>query len=165
MGNVVGICIQLAGVTCSACKYVFAHSVMQKCKKDLGTFAFLFWIDVLILFILVPWAVINGELITIVSDPETPLEWFNLLFTAVLGGIRFFSQLLVLRVSTATTLSCANLAVGLVCGSLITLSSAGIYTYFKISKVLENDAGCVKKNEDFKSMCGTMPCCKGSPEV
>jgi drug/metabolite transporter (DMT)-like permease len=182
--NVVGICIQLAGVTCSACKYVFAHSVMQKCKKDLGTFAFLFWIDVLILFILVPWAVINGELIAIISDPETPMEWFNLLFTAVLGGIRFFSQLLVLRVSTATTLSCANLAfqainiylslalfgkptltVGLVCGSLITLSSAGIYTYFKISKVLEKDAGCVKKNEDFKSMCGKMPCCKGSPEV
>merc|ERR1712021_98520 len=182
--NIVGICIQLAGVTCSACKYVFAHSVMQKCKKDLGTFAFLFWIDVLILFILVPWSVINGELVAIISDPETPLEWFNLLFTAVLGGIRFFSQLLVLRVSTATTLSCANLAfqainiylslalfgkptltVGLVCGSLITLSSAGIYTYFKISKVLENDAGCVKKNEDFKSMCGKMPCCKGSPEV
>merc|ERR1712166_700308 len=69
----VGICIQLAGVTCSACKYVFAHSVMQKCKKDLGTFAFLFWIDVLILFILVPWAVINGELIAIISDPETPM--------------------------------------------------------------------------------------------
>merc|ERR1711865_454542 len=59
--NIVGICIQLAGVTCSACKYVFAHSVMQKCKKDLGTFAFLFWIDVL-----------NGELVAIISDPETP---------------------------------------------------------------------------------------------
>ena len=53
--SIVGIFIQLAGVTCSACKYVFAHSVMQKCKKDLGTFAFLFWIDVLILFILVPF--------------------------------------------------------------------------------------------------------------
>jgi len=29
----------------------------------------------------VPWAVINGELIAIISDPETPMEWFNLLFT------------------------------------------------------------------------------------
>jgi len=182
--NVGGILVQLAGVTCSACKYVFAHSVMQKCKKDLGTFAFLFWIDVLILFILVPWSAINGELVAIISDPETPMEWFNLLFTAVLGGIRFFSQLLVLRVSTATTLSCANLAfqainiylslalfgkptltVGLVCGSLITLSSAGMYTYFKVSQVLEKDAGCVKKNEDFKSMCGKLPCCKSAPEV
>jgi hypothetical protein len=36
--NVIGILVQLAGVTCSACKYVFAHSVMQKCKKDLGAF-------------------------------------------------------------------------------------------------------------------------------
>merc|ERR1740138_872505 len=182
--NIVGICIQLAGVTCSACKYVFAHSVMQKCKKDLGTFAFLFWIDTLILVILVPWSLVNGELYAIISDPETPIDWANLLFTAVLGGVRFFSQLLVLKVSTATTLSCANLAfqainiylslalfgkpaltAGLVCGSVITLSAAGVYTYFKVSKVLEKDEGCVKKNEDFKSMCGKMPCCKGSPEV
>ena len=29
----------------------------------------------------VPWSVINGELVAIISDPETPLEWFNLLFT------------------------------------------------------------------------------------
>jgi drug/metabolite transporter (DMT)-like permease len=182
--TIVGIFIQLAGVTCSACKYVFAHSVMQKCKKDLGTFAFLFWIDTLILFILIPWSLINGELIAIISDPETPMEWFNLLFTAVLGGIRFFSQLLVLKVSTATTLSCANLAfqainiylslalfgkptltVGLVCGSAITLSSAGVYTYFKITKVLEKDAGCVQKNEDFKACCGKLPCCKGSNKI
>jgi drug/metabolite transporter (DMT)-like permease len=182
--SVVGIIIQLAGVTCSACKYVFAHSVMQKCKKDLGTFAFLFWIDTLILVILVPWSLVNGELIAILSDPETPIDWLNLLFTAVLGGVRFFSQLLVLKVSTATTLSCANLAfqainiylslalfgkptltVGLVCGSLITLGSAGIYTYFKISKILEKDEGCVKKNEDFKKCCGAMPCCKQAEAI
>ena len=86
--------------------------------------------------------------------------------------------------STATTLSCANLAfqainiylslalfgkptltVGLVCGSLITLGSAGIYTYFKISKILEKDEGCVKKNEDFKKCCGAMPCCKQAEAI
>ena len=58
----------------------------------------------------VPWSLINGELVAILQDPETALDWVNLLFTAVLGGVRFFSQLLVLKVSTATTLSCANLA-------------------------------------------------------
>merc|ERR1712146_704081 len=81
-----------------------------------------------------------GELVALLKYPDTALDWFNLLFTAILGGIRFFSQLLVLRVSTATTLLCANLAfqainiylslalfgkpaltAGLVCGSLITL--------------------------------------------
>merc|ERR1711998_362965 len=87
--NLIGIGIQIAGVTCSACKYVFAHSVMQKCKKDLGTFAFLFWIDTLILVILVPWSLINGELVAILQDPESAVDWINLIFTAVLGGVRF----------------------------------------------------------------------------
>jgi hypothetical protein len=183
--SVLGILIQLAGVTCSACKYVFAHSVMQKCKKDLGTFSFLFWIDTLILVILVPWSLINGELVAILQDPETALDWVNLLFTAVLGGVRFFSQLLVLKVSTATTLSCANLAfqainiylslalfgkptltAGLVCGSLITLSSAGVYTYFKVSKVLEKNDKCIKVNEDFKACVGSgCSCCAPKASV
>ena len=105
-----GIIVQLLGVTCSATKYVFAHAVMQVCKKDLGTFAFLFWIDTFILVILVPWSLFNGELVALLKSPEDGLDWLNLSFTGILGGIRFFSQLLVLKVSTATTLSCANLA-------------------------------------------------------
>merc|ERR1712054_9039 len=177
--SVLGIIIQLAGVTCSACKYVFAHSVMQKCKKDLGTFAFLFWIDTLILVLLVPWSLINGELVALLEDPENAIDWVNLTVTAILGGIRFFSQLLVLKVSTATTLSCANLAfqainiylslalfgkpaltAGLVCGSALTLSAAGVYTYFKVSKVLEKDEYCIQVNEDFKGGC-----CGGSKKA
>ena len=74
---------------------------------------------------------------------------------------------------SATTLSCANLAFqainiylslalfgkpkltpGLVCGSLITLGSAGVYTYFKTSKVLEKNAECVACGEKFKSCLG-----------
>jgi drug/metabolite transporter (DMT)-like permease len=171
--NGVGIVVQIAGVTCSACKYVFAHSVMQKTKKDLGTFSFLFWIDTLILLLLVPWALINGELVALLKDPENVTDWLNLGFTAVLGGVRFFSQLLVLKVSTATTLSCANLAfqainiylslalfgkpaltAGLVCGSMITLGAAGIYTYWKVSKVLEKHPQCIAINENFKACCG-----------
>merc|ERR1712178_514735 len=131
-----------------------------------------FWIDTLILVLLVPWSLINGELIALLEDPEDAVDWLNLSFTAILGGIRFFSQLLVLKVSTATTLSCANLAfqainiylslalfgkptltAGLVCGSLITLGSAGVYTYFKVSKVLEKNEKCIKMNEDFKGCC------------
>merc|ERR1711988_395672 len=116
------------------------------------------------------------ELVALLKDPENALDWFNLLFTAILGGIRFFSQLLVLKVSTATTLSCANLAfqainiylslalfgkptltAGLVCGSLITLTSAGVYTYFKVSKILEKNDKCIKVNEDFKACVGQAP--------
>ena len=210
--SIVGIVVQLLGVTCSATKYVFAHSVMQDCKKDLGTFAFLFWIDTFILVILVPWSLFNGELVALMKSPEDGLDWLNLSFTGILGGIRFFSQLLVLKVSTATTLSCANLAfqainiylslalfgkpsltvrvcslarslarrrsaldarhacrlvqAGLVLGSLITLGSAGIYTYFKISKVLEKNEFCITKNEQFKaSLAYNCSCCSKKPEV
>jgi len=178
-----GIIVQLLGVTCSALKYVFAHAVMHTCKKDLGTFSFLFWIDTMILFILLPWSIINGELDALMKSPEDATDWVNLIFTAILGGIRFFSQLLVLKVSTATTLSCANLAfqainiylslalfgkpaltAGLVCGSLITLGAAGTYTYFKISRVLEKSEYCIQKNEEFKScLAYNCSCCLSKP--
>lgn len=181
-----GVVVQLIGVSMSACKYVFAHAVMQSCKKELGTFAFLFWIDTLILVILVPWALFNGELVKLMQSPSTAVDWINLLLTAVLGGVRFFSQLLVLRVSTATTLSCANIAFQainiylslalfgkpeltpwLVMGSLVTLSSAGVYTYFKISKILETDQKCVQVHEDFKAClpCGKKEADKPDPAV
>jgi len=168
-----GIAAQLAGVVCSACKYVFAHSVMQQCKKDLGTFAFLFWTDVLILPILLPWALLDGELIVLLRAPDEAMDWIQLLGAAVLGGVRFFSQLLVLRVSTATTLSCSNLAyqainiylslwifgkppltAGLITGSVITLSSAGVYTYIKISKILDKSPYCVAIDGRIKSALG-----------
>ena len=61
--------------------------------------------------------------------------------------------------------ACRLVQAGLVLGSLITLGSAGIYTYFKISKILEKDEGCVKKNEDFKKCCGAMPCCKQAEAI
>ena len=49
---------------------------------------------------------------------------------------------------------------GLVIGSFITLGSAGIYTYFKISKILEKDEFCIKKGEQFKDCCAyNMSCC------
>jgi len=181
-----GVVVQLIGVTMSACKYVFAHAVLQSCKKELGTFSFLFWIDTLILLILVPWSLLNGELVSLMKSPANALDWVNLIATAVLGGVRFFSQLLVLRVSTATTLSCANIAFQainiylslalfgkpaltpfLILGSMITLSSAGVYTYFKISKVLETDAKCIKVHEDFKAClpCGKKESPKADPAV
>jgi drug/metabolite transporter (DMT)-like permease len=174
-----GILAQLAGVVCSAFKYVFAHAVMQLCKKDLGTFAFLFWTDVFILPILVPWAILKGEMVELLTTPDSIVDWANLLVTAVLGGVRFFSQLLVLRVSTATTLSCSNLAyqacniylslwifgkppltASLVAGSLITLSAAGTYTYFKVTKVLDTEPRLVAVDQRIKALF--CRCCRAS---
>jgi len=163
-----GIFMQLLGVLNSATKYVFAHEVMRACKKDAGTFAFLFWLDAATLIILVPWALINGDVGRMFQEITTPLEVFQLLVTSLLGGMRFFSQLLVLKVTTATNLSCSNIAFQainiylslllfhdisvtptLIAGTLLTLATSSVYTYWKISKVLTKAPQCIKINDQF----------------
>jgi len=170
-----GIISQLFGCFNSACKYVFAHSVMQECKKDLGSFAFLFWLDAATLIILIPWAFIDGSMIQCYRNVHTGLDAVKLFGSAILGGLRFFSQLIVLRVTTPTNLSCANICFQainiylslalfhdtkidayLFCGTGLTLLTSGVYTYWKISKVLTKKSGCIKLDQDFKACvnCG-----------
>ena len=155
---------------------------MKKCKSDVSTFAFLFWLDVATLFILIPWSIINGEWEEMWQEPEGAGEWVKFIFTAVLGGVRFFSQLLVLRVTTATNLSVANVcyqainiyfsvflgALGvlkptvmnaaMICGSLTTISLSSLYVWLKISKKLSKDEKCVKIGKDFAAV---VPACCG----
>ena len=81
-----GIFVQLLGVLASACKGVFTHSVMRDCKKDLGSsVSFLFWLDVLSLVILVPWATIPssneklyGGMYTLMAMQHTAVDWMKL---------------------------------------------------------------------------------------
>ena len=54
--NGVGVIMQILGVICSACKGVFLHALLSTVKKDLGGVGVLFWIDAIILLVLVPWA-------------------------------------------------------------------------------------------------------------
>ena len=143
---------------------------MGECKKDCGSFAFLFWLDLATLIILVPWAFINGDMVALYSSPSSALDWFNLMFTALLGGVRFFSQIIVLRVTTATNLSCANLAFQainiylsialfhkptingfIIGGTLFTIASSGFYTYLKMSKVLTKRPECIKFGKQFEA--------------
>ena len=75
-----GIVFQLAGVLASACKYIFAHSVMRECKQDVGSpVTFLFWLDLLSLIILVPWAfAMDGEMYTLMVTQTSALDWAKL---------------------------------------------------------------------------------------
>lgn len=141
---------------------------MGACKKDVGSFAFLFWLDAATLIILVPWSLITGELPKLFQSLHTGLDVFNLLGTSFLGGLRFYSQIIVLRVTTATNLSCANIGFQaiaiylalflfhdikvtgwLIAGTVLTISTSCVYTYWKISKVLTKAPACIKLNEDF----------------
>lgn len=167
--SVGGILAQLFGVLCSACKYVFAHSVLQSCKKDVGSFAFLFWLDLATLVILIPWAFIDGSFIRLFRSLHSGTDVVKLVGTSLLGGIRFYSQTLVLRFTTATNLSCANIGFQainiylslalfhdtqvtgyLIGGTVLTLLTSSVYTYWKISKVLTKQPMCIKFNDDFQ---------------
>ena len=167
-----GIVIQLIGVVNSACKYVFAHSVMQACKKDLGSFAFLFWLDFATLFILIPWSFIDGSMVQLYGSLHSAGDVGKLILTSILGGLRFFTQLLVLRFTTATNLSCANICfqainiylslaifpdatkvtAQLICGTVLTLLTSAVYTYWKVSKILTKAPYCIRLDDNFQRL-------------
>ena len=180
--NGVGVIMQILGVICSACKGVFLHALLSTVKKDLGGVGVLFWIDAIILLVLVPWALANGELVELLHTPKNVGDWFNLLFTAVLGGVRFYSQVLVLKFHPASSLAVANLAfqainiylslalfgwpknvlaaphpdsskVQVIGGTLITLTAAAVFSYFKVSRVLEKNKKCAEIHASFKGCC------------
>ena len=183
--NGVGVIMQILGVICSACKGVFLHALLSTVKKDLGGVGVLFWIDAIILLVLVPWALANGDLVELLHTPKNVGDWFNLLFTAVLGGVRFYSQVLVLKFHPATSLAVANLAfqavnmylsiglfgwpanveysehadrmkVQMIAGTVVTLSAAAVFSYLKVSRVLEKSAQCAAAHDSFRSC---MRCC------
>ena len=180
--NGVGVIMQILGVVCSACKGVFLHALLSTVKKDLGGVGVLFWIDAIILLVLVPWSLANGELVDLLHTPKNVGDWFNLLFTAVLGGVRFYSQVLVLKFHPASSLAVANLAfqainiylslalfgwpknvlaaphpdsskVQVIGGTLITLTAAAVFSYFKVSRVLEKNKKCAEIHASFKGCC------------
>jgi len=191
-----GVIFQLMGLTASACKYVFAHAVMRECKKELGSpFAFVFWLDLFALVVVVPMALILGDtrsdclfaaftpgcrtdVQVLFAETSGVVAWGVVLGNSFLGGVRFFSQLLVLRFTTATNLAAANIAYQalniyvslavpyiptpaitgwLIGGSMLTILTSAVYTYWNVSKVLTNAPTCIKVGEDFNKCVGCTP--------
>ena len=149
-----GELMMLMAVFAASCKYVFAKATVQEYRDELGPFAFLFWVEVFILLILLPWAALNGELATLVRYAQGEQRWLPLCACSALGGVRFFAELLILRSASATSLSTANLATHAavvvlsipifgtqmtgfwLAGCTITLTSSAVYTYLKLSGTL-----------------------------
>ena len=64
-----------------------------------------------ILCLLVPWALLNGELARMIATIDAPEQWALIWASAALGGVRALSQILVLNVASATTLAASNLGI------------------------------------------------------
>ena len=109
--NWYGITMMLIGLCASSAKYVFSKASLDKYKTSLGPFSFLFWMEVGILCLLIPWCLLNGELAQLMRTPDSAGAWVLIWCSAALGGVRALSQIFVLGYASATTLSASNLGI------------------------------------------------------
>jgi uncharacterized membrane protein len=77
-------------------------------KKKFTALSLLFWVDLFMIPIFVPWVWANGEIIMVFEANMNATEWFRFTGTAALGGVRALAQFFVLSYTTATTMSVAN---------------------------------------------------------
>jgi len=105
-GGVIAACV---AVLCSASKYAFTHAAFKQFKSQLGALSLLFWVDLLMLPIFIPWVLISGELVDLLESGMSAGAWWQFTGTAALGGVRALTQYLVLKLVTATSMSTANI--------------------------------------------------------
>ena len=95
--NVFGLICQMIAIFAAAAKAVTTHNLIKGCKKEMNQVTFLFWLDVLMMPILLVWTAINQELWEAFSwagwgDPSGVAF---ILVTACAGGVRAYSTNLV----------------------------------------------------------------------
>ncbi len=155
--NVFGAVAAVVAVICSASKSAFTHAAFKQQNSSMSPLALLFWVDLLMIPIYVPWVLVNGELYDLVAESGMSMsEWWQFFGTAALGGLRALTQFLVLRLVTATSMATANIftmvlnilismtwqhpevSPTLFVGIVIVVLCSMLYTYLKSSK----DACC-----------------------
>ena len=106
--NVTGVLFACAAVLCSASKYAFTHAAFRQYQGKLSALSLLFWVDLLMIPIFIPWVWANGEVVLLLNANMNATEWWQFTGTAALGGVRALTQFFVLSYTTATTMSVAN---------------------------------------------------------
>ena len=146
---VYGVIMMIVSVVAGALKYVLAHDVIKDYKSHMGVLGFTFWLEILSLALLVPWAVANGEMSALLSEKRGLHEWLLLIGTAAFGGVRIVAQFCFLENTSATSLATSNVAiqVGIIglgtilfhdaitnaflIGATITVVTSGTYAWMK----------------------------------
>jgi len=113
----VGVIAMLVGLLATSTKYVALHAIIRNYRDELGSLSFLFWTEIFTMVFVVPWSIADGELGTLVATKDIKLQ-VGLYVTAGLGGVRFLSQVIVLRLFSPTTLSVANVGAHLLAAAL-----------------------------------------------
>lgn len=136
--NLFGTILMLMATVSSAIKMVTTHAVIKEVREDMGMVNFLFWLELCMVPILVPWAFANNEIETLHEwgDISSGSAWLFVLIVAMIGGLRAYSQALVLKYNVALTLAAANILIQ----ALTILISIWV---FSTATSLEMDLGIV----------------------
>uniref|UniRef100_A0A7S2JN33 EamA domain-containing protein n=1 Tax=Haptolina brevifila TaxID=156173 RepID=A0A7S2JN33_9EUKA len=153
--QVVGAIMMLVAMVGGAFKYVLCHKAIKDFREQMGVLAFTFWVEVFVGLMLLPWAVINGEVYKMVTTDQNIADWVLLWFTAAFGGVRIIAQFYFLANTSATSLAISGIAMQaltivigifafgtpitalLVIGVTCTVLTSSLYTYLKTSIVLK----------------------------
>jgi len=104
-----GLIAAILGVLSSASKYVFTHATFKQYKGQLGALALLFWLDILMVPILLVWVLCTGELVDIFKVGMSFPTFMQFTGTAALGGVRALTQFFMLILTSATSLAISNI--------------------------------------------------------
>ena len=113
----VGVAAMSVALLATSTKYVALHAIIRNFRKELGALSFLFWFEVFTMTFVVPWSIADGELGQLVATPSLNSQ-LMLYGVAALGGVRFLTQLLALRVMSPTSLSVANVGAHLLVAAI-----------------------------------------------
>eukprot|EP00954_Amorphochlora_amoebiformis_P017119 1317170-Amorphochlora_amoeboformis.AAC.1 len=103
-----GLIYMSIGVLMSALKVVYLEKVVRSVRKDMGMVSFLFWLDLLMIPILAPWAVANGEVHNW-AKKTSAVAWGFLVLVSIMGGFRAYSINLVVKYASALTKTAADI--------------------------------------------------------
>ena len=111
--DLLGVCVMCGATVCSSIKMVSTHGMIKAVKKDMGMVAFLFWLELAMIPILLPWCVANGELADLPNWKQVGQlgAWMFVMIVAVVGGLRAYVQNMVLKYNSALTLAAANILI------------------------------------------------------
>ena len=129
-----------------------------------GLLSFLFWAEWFTAALLLPWALLAGEVADMWRTPAPLADWAVLWFTAGVGGARIYAQFLFLQETSPTSLAISSIAVNalsstlgiiffgtpvtvlLVVGVAETVLATCLYTFLKLNAKKEQQKCDVVEN-------------------
>eukprot|EP00469_Lotharella_globosa_P014750 CAMPEP_0167829322 /NCGR_PEP_ID=MMETSP0112_2-20121227/12079_1 /TAXON_ID=91324 /ORGANISM="Lotharella globosa, Strain CCCM811" /LENGTH=409 /DNA_ID=CAMNT_0007732971 /DNA_START=167 /DNA_END=1396 /DNA_ORIENTATION=+ len=178
-----GVFFMVIAIFSGALKAITTHNFLTKLKNEMGVLSFLFWIDVVMLFFLVPTAYLFEEFQGIGNWPRA-LElfaWAVVISNGLFGGVRAWLVKVVLKYNTALTKVVCDIiikaaTIGLsvlifqntitawmLVGIVLTLGGFSLYTFaalrekMTLQEALESPMG-KKKGKRSRSKTPEPPC-------